>query len=154
MATKRKTEEKKKESSSPLPPKTSSKQEKGMTVKELNHFEKILLKARETELIQLGLIEDDLDRTQVDSVHDLSAFPFHMADLGTDTASREKNSILVTAEGEVLYEIDQALRRIYDKTYGICESCGGLITKNRLEALPYARLCVSCQEKEEKAKKD
>lgn len=121
-----------------------------MTTRELKHYEKILLQEREKEMRQLGLIQEDLDRTQVDSAHDLSAFPTHMPDLGTDTAAREKTSILATAEGNVIYEIDQALRRIYDKTFGICEVCTKNISKKRLEAVPYARLCITCQEIEEK----
>jgi RNA polymerase-binding transcription factor DksA len=149
----RKTATKKKPTASPKRKSTkTSKREQKITAKELKQFEKILLEVREREKHQLEQIQEDLDRTQVDSAHDLSAFPYHPADLGTDTAAREKNSILVTAEGDILYEIDQALRKIYDKSYGICENCEQLISKKRLEAVPYARLCISCQEKQEKEK--
>ena len=154
MSKTRKTDSKKNPDTSPKKKTTrTSKGGKGISAKELKYFEKILLNEREREMRLLGLIQGDLDRTQVDSSHDLSAYPtHHLADLGTDTAAREKNSILVTAEGEPLYEIDQALRRIYDKTYGNCESCKKMISKKRLEAVPYARFCIACQEKEEKGK--
>lgn len=155
MSKTRKTDSKKKPDTSPKKKGTrTSKGGQGISAKELKHFEKVLLNEREREMRQLGLIQGDLDRTQVDSSHDLSAFPTHMADPGTDTTTREKDSILVTAEGDTLYEIDQALRRIYDKTYGNCESCGKMISKKRLDAVPYARFCIACQEKEEKAKTD
>jgi RNA polymerase-binding transcription factor DksA len=132
----------------------TSKKEQNLTAKELKQYEKILLEVREREKNQLDQIQEDLERTQVDSSHDLSAFPFHRADLGTDTAAREKNSILVTVEGDILYEIDQALRKIYDKSYGFCENCSKMISKKRLEAVPYARLCITCQEIIEKEKSE
>jgi len=145
-----KTERKKKASVSPKKKKTKSSKIAKLTAKELKHFEKMLLEAREKERRQLSSIQEEMDRTQVESSSDLSAFPSHPADLGTDTSAREKNSILATVEGDILYEIDQALRKIFDKTYGSCETCEELISKKRLEAVPYARRCISCQEKVEK----
>jgi RNA polymerase-binding protein DksA len=74
-----------------------------------------------------------------------------MADMGTDAMEREKAFLFASAEGRLLYSVNEALRRLYRNEYGICESCGKEIGKARLDAVPYASLCVSCQEKQEKS---
>jgi DnaK suppressor protein len=56
---------------------------------------------------------------------------------------------LVTREHEMLYKIDEALRMIEEGTYGKCEICGQAIPESRLQAVPFAKLCVPCQEKDE-----
>ena len=122
-----------------------------MDAKKLNKFRKLLLEVRQKQMKTLGILEEGFEATPTEASDDLSAYPYHPADLATDTADREMNSILATSEGEVLYEIDEALRRIYSKTYGKCGSCGKSIKEERLEAVPYARLCIKCKEKEEKS---
>jgi RNA polymerase-binding protein DksA len=121
-----------------------------MDARKLEKFRKILLKERERQLKVLGMLEEGFDATPTEASDDLSAYPFHPADLATDAADREMNSMLATSEGEILYEIDEALRRIISKKYGKCEGCGKTINEDRLLAVPYARLCVKCKEKEEK----
>ena len=71
-------------------------------------------------------------------------------DLASDERDREINFILNDREREKLHAIDEALQRIKDKTYGICESCEGEIQLGRLKVLPFTRLCVKCQEETEK----
>ena len=71
-------------------------------------------------------------------------------DLASDERDREINFILNDREREKLHAIDDALQRIMDKTYGICESCEGEIQLGRLKVLPFTRLCVKCQEETEK----
>lgn len=71
-------------------------------------------------------------------------------DLASDERDREINFILNDREREKLHAIDEALQRIKDKTYGICESCEGEIHLGRLKVLPFTRLCVKCQEENEK----
>lgn len=123
-----------------------------MNKKDLNHFEKRLLEEREKLLAQLTHLEKDvLSKTLKDSSGDLSSYSFHMANLGTDAMEREKASLFATAEGRLLYHINEALRRLYRNEYGKCESCGQLISRERLEVVPHARLCIKCKEKEEKA---
>lgn len=74
-----------------------------------------------------------------------SAADQHQADLGTDTFNRERDlSILETVEAE-LADIERALSRLDDGTYGICEVCGSGIADERLEVLPAARYCVDHQ---------
>jgi len=74
-------------------------------------------------------------------------------DLASDERDREINLILNDREREKLLAIDEALQRIKEKTYGICESCEGEIQLGRLKILPFTRLCVRCQEENEKESK-
>jgi DnaK suppressor protein len=74
-------------------------------------------------------------------------------DLASDERDREINFILNDREREKLVAIDEALQRIKEKSYGICESCEGEIQLGRLKVLPFTRLCVKCQEENEKESK-
>jgi DnaK suppressor protein len=74
-------------------------------------------------------------------------------DLASDERDREINFILNAREREKLLAIDEALQRIKEKTYGLCESCEGEIQLGRLKVLPFTRLCVRCQEENEKENK-
>jgi DnaK suppressor protein len=74
-------------------------------------------------------------------------------DLASDERDREINFILNDREREKLVAIDDALQRIQDKTYGICDSCEGEIQLGRLKVLPFTRLCVKCQEENEREAK-
>lgn len=93
---------------------------------------------------------DNLKRTQKDASSDLSAYSFHMADAGTDNFDREFALSMVSNEQEALYEINEALKRIENNTYGICEMSGKPIPKPRLDAIPWARYTVECQAEFEK----
>ncbi len=66
----------------------------------------------------------------------------HIADSATDTYLRELDEGLEETAGHVLVEIDEALARIEDGTYGRCSACGRPIGEERLEAVPYATLCI------------
>lgn len=74
-------------------------------------------------------------------------------DLASDERDREINFILNDREREKLLAIDEALQRIKNKSYGICESCEGEIHLGRLKVLPFTRLCVRCQEENERENK-
>ena len=122
-----------------------------LSKKDLKRFEERLLEERKKLMGQLGYLEKAMNQTQRDSSGDLSAYSFHMADMGTDAMEREKAFLFASAEGRMLYNVNEALRRLYRNEYGVCESCGKEIGKARLDAVPYATLCVTCQEKQEKA---
>ncbi len=94
--------------------------------------------------------EDTLKKSQKEASGDISGYTYHMADVATDTYDREFSLGLASNERALLYELDDALKKIEDGSFGICEDCKSLITKTRLKAVPYARLCVKCQEKKEK----
>lgn len=85
------------------------------------------------------------EESENDSIAELSGLDQHQADLGTETFEREKDlSILENVEAE-LADIEFALARIGDGTYGTCEACGKAIDEERLEAMPAARLCLDDQ---------
>jgi RNA polymerase-binding protein DksA len=114
-------------------------------------FKKMLLREREKitgEIMRLS--EDTLSSSQRDSSGDLSGYSMHIADVGTDTFQRDFELGLVTREQEILYKIDEALQMVEDGTYGTCQSCRQPISESRLKAVPFAKLCISCQEKEER----
>ncbi|HEX3394050.1 MAG TPA: TraR/DksA C4-type zinc finger protein [Acidimicrobiales bacterium] len=99
-----------------------------------------------------GLDDDHLsDQTEQDSLSELSSVDQHQADMGTETFEREKDiSILEAIESE-LADVEHALRRLDEGTYGTCEACGRPIDDDRLQALPAARLCRDDQERAEVA---
>lgn len=85
------------------------------------------------------------DESEDESTSELSHLAQHSADIGTETFEREKDfSILEQVEAE-LADVDRALRRLDDGTYGTCEACGQPIGDDRLEAMPAARFCMSHQ---------
>jgi len=119
--------------------------------KELAEFKKIILKRKEEILDDIKHISDDtLKKSQKDAAGDISGYTYHMADVATDTYDREFSMGIASDERKVIYELDDALKKIEDGTFGVCEDCRSLITKNRLKAVPPARLCIKCQEKREK----
>ncbi|HEU4948307.1 MAG TPA: TraR/DksA C4-type zinc finger protein [Kribbella sp.] len=72
------------------------------------------------------------------------------ADVGSTTLERDHEMSLANNARDMLDQIERALSRIDDGTYGVCESCGNAIGKGRLQAFPRATLCVSCKEREER----
>ena len=122
-----------------------------LSKKKLEHFESRLLEEREKIIRQLKRYDESFADTLQGSDGDLSAYSFHMADQGTDAMEREKAFLFASKEGRLLYHIDEALRRLYKtpKEYGVCHECGADIAEERLDALPHARLCIRCKEKEE-----
>lgn len=119
--------------------------------KDLTEFKKLILKRKEEIAEGIKHIsEDTLKKSQKDAAGDISGYTYHMADVATDTYDREFSLGLASNERQALYELDDALKKIEEGTFGICEDCKGLITKTRLKAIPHARLCVKCQERKEK----
>jgi DnaK suppressor protein len=137
--------------SKPAPRPTISQGAQGVTQKDFTEFENRLLTERKKILNEMGHLENTVLKVNPrDSAGDLSGYSFHMADAGTDAMEREKAFLFASAEGRLLMDINDALRRLYNGEYGTCEICEKPIARARLEAMPYARLCVSCKEKEEK----
>ena len=100
--------------------------------------------------VRSGLDEENLtEESEQESFSELSSVDQHQADMGTETFEREKDlSILESVESE-LADVEHALRRLDEGTYGTCEACGRPIDEERLEALPAARLCRDDQAKAE-----
>lgn len=123
--------------------------------KQLQVFLKLLLDERKRVLKELGQWDETLSNTQQGADGDLSSYSFHMADQGTDAMEREKAFLFASKEGRYLWHVNQALRRLYKspETFGQCQHCSGEIAVVRLEALPHARFCFDCKQREEDAKK-
>jgi len=119
--------------------------------KELSVFKKTILKIKEEVVGDIKHIsEDTLKKSQKDASGDISGYTYHMADVATDAYDREFSLGLASNEQKALYELDDALKRIEEGIFGICEECKCVMTKTRLKAVPYARLCVKCQAKRER----
>ncbi len=127
---------------------------KPMPKKQLAHFEKRLLEERKRVIKELGHHGDTFGPNG-EADGDTSAYSFHMADQGTDAMEREKAFLFASQEGRFLWHIDQALRRLYKtpEAFGKCHQCGNDVAFERLDALPHARFCIACKQREEDAKK-
>ncbi|MFH1719712.1 MAG: TraR/DksA C4-type zinc finger protein [Planctomycetota bacterium] len=108
---------------------------------EVNEFKVMLLEKRNELLGNVNSMESEALRRDRS---DLSNMPIHMADIGTDNSEIENIIGLMDSERKILVEIDAALGRIEDGTYGICEGSSEQIPKPRLAAIPWARYCVNC----------
>jgi len=120
---------------------------------QLKEYKQILDRLRDRVVDEITFLAgDNLNRSQRESSGDLSSYSLHMADQGTDNFDREFALNLVSSEQDILYEIDDALRRIDMGNYGVCETCGRAIEKARLGALPFAKMCIKCKSEAEKGK--
>lgn len=112
----------------------------------LKRYHKLLIDLRTslTEGIERHS-EETLKRSSKDDAGDLSAYGQHMADAGTDTFDRDFALSMVASEQEALSEIDAAIKRIHDGTYGICEITQKPIARDRLLAVPFTRYSAEAQ---------
>jgi RNA polymerase-binding protein DksA len=116
---------------------------RSLTASDREHFKQLLLEKRREILRNVTEFEDEaLRKSRLDATGDLSSMPIHMADIGTDNYEQEFALELMDSERKLLREIDDAMGRIEQRTYGICTGTGKPIPKARLEAQPWARYCV------------
>jgi RNA polymerase-binding transcription factor DksA len=115
-----------------------------LTAAQRRHFERRLLEERERLTQSLARYAAETHDTVRDETGELSAFPSHPADLGTDTTDQELDASNAARQTAELAEIDAALERLYQRPaeYGRCERGGDEIPLERLEALPSARTCL------------
>jgi RNA polymerase-binding transcription factor DksA len=122
-----------------------------LSKEEAGKYRKLLLELRDHLIDGVNfLASDNLKRSNREASGELSGYGIHMADAGTDNFDREFALSLVSNEQEALYEIEEALKRLEQGTYGLCANCEKPIRKERLQAVPFARLCVQCQSGVEK----
>ena len=122
------------------------------TPEDLLSFKGLLIERRVELLQELDNFKNgDASHTIKEASGENSSYAFHMADLGSDTMEREKAYYFATREGRLLFSIDQALERVEKGGYGLCQNCGQLISRERLEAVPHAVLCITCKANEEKS---
>lgn len=125
-----------------------------MDKKNLKLFKELLLKKKNALLKGIEHIaKDALGTSQREAAGDLSAYSLHMADMATDNYDREFSLSLADNEQKIMNRIEAAIEKIENNTFGLCELCAKKISQVRLKAVPYAELCVPCQEKQEKKKK-
>jgi DnaK suppressor protein len=137
----------------PAAKKASAARKSGFSKRELESFRQLLLTLRERITQEITFLSgDNLNRSAREASGDLSSYSIHMADQGTDNFDREFALNLMSSEQDILYEIDGALRRIEDGTYGICEMTGEPIERERLKAIPYARHCIKAQQELERGR--
>ena len=114
------------------------------------HFRSVLLEERERVQKAIANLRDDHPGSLDEEVEEIAATSDnHLAETASATLGREIDYTLGDNAEQVLSEIDAALQRIDDRTYGICFSCGNEIPRERLEANPWASLCIDCKRKAE-----
>jgi DnaK suppressor protein len=114
-----------------------------MTESEKRHYHRQLLALKRRLGADLSALEAEaLHAAGGEASGGLSDVPTHPADLGTDAFEKELDLSLLEHKDRILIEINGSLERIEQGTFGRCEECGQPISRERLEALPYARYCV------------
>ncbi len=130
-----------------LPTSASGRTEKGkrggksLRKKELDDLRRVLLALRDRLTGQVAALQG-ASLESPDWVN--------LEEDGTDAFDRQFALKLASTEEDSLFEIDEALRRMDEGQYGVCEACEGAIEKPRLKALPFARLCIDCKSEQEK----
>jgi len=115
-----------------------SKAEGKLSSAEFDHFRGLLIEKRREILGDVGSMESEAFKNQDNH----SNSPMHMADVGTDNFEQEFTLGLIESERQLLREIQEALGRIEDGSYGVCIATGKPIGKARLEATPWAKYCI------------
>ncbi len=118
-------------------------------VKEKNNFDQYRTRLLDLRSRLRGEMGRMADAALSQGKSESSSLPIHMADLGSDNFEQELTLTLVGSEKVALDKIELALQRIREGEYGICEDCGKKIPESRLEAIPYAAVCVHCAEIQE-----
>lgn len=112
--------------------------------------ERVLAEKRRLERQAQRMRRAALADAETGGIGELSLYDQHPADLGSELAARQTDLGLQQNLDRLLRQIDRALKRIEEGTYGRCERCGGPIEKERLEAAPYVTTCLACQREEER----
>ena len=125
-----------------------------MKAKKREKMEARLLTERKEALEVLGRLDDSVREITDTEDGELSNYPQHLADQGTDTMEQEKSFLLASAEGRRLYQIDEALRRLYKEPddFGKCSVCGAEIADERLDLIPWATTCAQHAEQDESSR--
>jgi RNA polymerase-binding protein DksA len=124
-----------------------------MDPKDLEYFKQLLLQKREVALKNLDFLKNVvLESTTKEASGDHSSYSYHMADQGTDAMEREKAFMFAARDEKYVKQIDEALERIENGTYGICRVTGKIIPRERLEAVPTTTISVEAKKEENKRK--
>jgi RNA polymerase-binding protein DksA len=135
-------------------PKNSSRsavRARSLGKRELAQFRRMLVAERDRLSEELEAIEEHLPEVEQVSMDASGGYDEDLADVASDTFEREKGFAIENSVQDMLTQVEEALSRMDEGTYGICEVCGQPIHPDRLRALPYARLCINCKAREEQA---
>lgn len=122
-----------------------------MDTQKITEMKQQLLALRERIVSEVATLQKgSLSQSLKDQSGDLSGYSIHLADLATDSYDREFTLSLASREQSALKDVDAALTKIDSGEYGCCEQCDCPIDEARLDAVPYARLCLRCKERQEK----
>jgi RNA polymerase-binding protein DksA len=122
-----------------------------MSTLDVEHFRTALNERRRQVVEAIEYLHKENRGSLEEETGDLAVGPDqHLADIATETVDREIDYTLEEHDERLLGEIDAALKRIEDGTYGTCVNCGAQIPPERLEAMPWATLCIDCKRKEER----
>ena len=118
---------------------------------DVEKYKAILLEKHRTLVQNIHSMENSVLRNSLrEDNGNLTNLPTHIADISADTFSQNLTIELLENEEGVIKDISDALERIEEGTYGICQTCGISIPEKRLEYIPYARMCVKCKTEEER----
>ena len=118
-----------------------------LTSKELKRYKEILLAKRQALVGDASRLEEEAVRKSKEDAATMDISNF--ADLGSDNYEQEFDLGVLETQGQTVRMIDEALERIDNKSFGVCDACGKGIPKGRLAAVPHARFCISCRSKHE-----
>lgn len=121
-----------------------------MNKKDLARFKKLIEAERQRVAGQLDSIEEAINDRSANQPSGAQGYSNHMADIGSDAMEQEQAFLHASQGAEYLRQLDEALKRIEDGTYGVCEECSGKIPVKRLEAFLAAGLCITCKSEQEK----
>ncbi|MCG8406859.1 MAG: TraR/DksA family transcriptional regulator [Phycisphaerales bacterium] len=125
-----------------------------LTTDELETFRDLLIQKRRQLVGDLDSMENEaLRKNRTTAAGDLSMMPIHMADIGTDNYEQEFTIGLLENERDQLKEIDAALERIKNGTYGVCMGTHKQIAKARLRAKPWAKYCIQYKRSQEQSER-
>ena len=124
-----------------------------MDEQELGDIQRHLISLQEEMTGQVASLQrDSLSQSPREQSGDLSGYSIHLADTASDSYDREFTISLASREQQVLNDVNAALAKMGTDEYGICEICAHPIDETRLAAVPYARLCLQCKERQEKSR--
>ncbi len=121
-----------------------------MSAIDTNHYRDLLLEERKRVAAAIENLHEDHQGSMSDESGEDAVFDNHLADTATETYDRELDYTLEENSEHVLSDIDAALKRVEDGTYGVCSNCRSQIAEERLEARPWATLCIDCQRDRER----
>ena len=121
-----------------------------MTTVDAERFRTILEEERRRVVAAISYLHEENPGSIIDETEEIGGTDNHLAETATVTLDREIDYTLEENSEHVLTEIDGALRRIAEGSFGRCRTCDGLIPGERLEALPWATECIDCRRREER----